>query len=175
MADMRAAMDFAQESRARIEATCLDAIVSRAPIAPGERIETHHNFAALERHDDRDVIVHRKGAVGTVDGDARLRITIPGSMQTGSYIGLGSPSARALNTCSHGAGRRMGRRAFARQNPQDIRAVMAREGVILMCPPESDVLDEAGAAYKDIESVMRYQQDLVDPVVHLRPLGVVKG
>jgi len=49
------------------------------------------------------------------------------------------------------------------------------DGIILVCPPESDALDEAGRAYKDIENVMARQSDLVEPVVHLRPLGVVKG
>ena len=52
---------------------------------------------------------------------------------------------------------------------------MAAEGLILVCPPGSDALDEAGRAYKDIEEVMSFQSDLVDPVVKLRPLGVVKG
>ena len=49
------------------------------------------------------------------------------------------------------------------------------EGIELVCPPDSDALDEAGRAYKDIENVMRYQADLVEPVVKLTPLGVVKG
>ena len=39
----------------------------------------------------------------------------------------------------------------------------------------ADTLDESGRAYKDIEDVMARQRDLVDPVVKLRPLGVVKG
>jgi RNA-splicing ligase RtcB len=57
----------------------------------------------------------------------------------------------------------------------EIRAEMQADGVILVCPPESDTLDEAGRAYKDIESVMAYQSDLARPVHALRPLGVVKG
>jgi tRNA-splicing ligase RtcB len=57
----------------------------------------------------------------------------------------------------------------------DIKAEMAAEGIELVCPPDSDALDEAGRAYKDIENVMRYQADLVEPVVKLTPLGVVKG
>jgi tRNA-splicing ligase RtcB len=36
-------------------------------------------------------------------------------------------------------------------------------------------LEEAPAAYKPIEAVMAAQRDLVEPVVRLRPLGVVKG
>ena len=36
-------------------------------------------------------------------------------------------------------------------------------------------LDEAGGAYKDIDQVMADQEDLVDIVVRLSPLGVIKG
>ncbi len=120
----------------------------------------------------KDVLVHRKGAVKAGEG----LVTIPGSMQTGSYIAEGIANRLALNTCSHGAGRKMGRGAVRRSNVGiDIRSEMEAEGVILVCPPESDALDEAGRAYKDIESVMSYQSDLARPVHALRPLGIVKG
>ena len=36
-------------------------------------------------------------------------------------------------------------------------------------------LEEAPAAYKDIEEVIAAELDLVTPEVKLRPLGVVKG
>jgi tRNA-splicing ligase RtcB len=36
-------------------------------------------------------------------------------------------------------------------------------------------LDEAAGAYKDIELVMRQQEDLTTSTVQLRPLGVIKG
>ena len=36
-------------------------------------------------------------------------------------------------------------------------------------------LEEAAGAYKDIEEVLRFQQDLVEVVTRLRPLAVVKG
>jgi len=97
-------------------------------------------------------------------------------MQTASYIGLGKPSALALDTCSHGAGRKLGRNAVRKANVGvDIRAEMSAQGICLVCPPEADVLDESGPAYKDIDDVMARQRDLVDPIVRLRPLGVVKG
>jgi tRNA-splicing ligase RtcB len=57
----------------------------------------------------------------------------------------------------------------------DIRTEMAAEGIVLVCPPDADVLDESKRAYKDIEDVMHRQRDLVEPVVKLRPLGVTKG
>jgi tRNA-splicing ligase RtcB len=36
-------------------------------------------------------------------------------------------------------------------------------------------LSEAPQAYKDIDEVMAAQQDLVEPIERLRPLGVLKG
>lgn len=190
MRDMRVAMEFAVESRARIEAACLAAVAAAGlPATPTQRIETHHNFAAEEMFHGQRTIIHRKGAVkmtstGSLkDQSPRVGdlVTIPGSMQTGSYIGRGvvtdnNAVVLSLNTCSHGAGRRLGRNETKRQNVGvDIRAEMEAEGIILVHPEGSDSLDEAGRAYKDIENVMRYQRDLVEPVVHLRPLGVVKG
>lgn len=171
--DMGFAMRFAEESRKRIRERCLSAIEETfGAFSVGVDIETHHNFAAREKHMGKDVIVHRKGAVKTGEG----LVTIPGSMQTGSYIAEGVANRLALDTCSHGAGRKLGRGAVRRANVGvDIRSEMEAEGVVLVCPPESDTLDEAGRAYKDIEGVMAYQSDLARPVHALRPLGVVKG
>lgn len=136
---------------------------------------TVHNFAAVEQH-GRELVVHRKGAVRTTSGGRGVLVTIPGSMQTGSYIGRGKANELALDTCAHGAGRLLGRSAARKVQPGvDIRADMAAQGIALVSPPDADVLDEAGRAYKDIEDVMRYQADLVEPVIRLRPLGVVKG
>ena len=171
--DMSIAMAYAEESRGRIKVRCLAAIEEVfGGFKIGLDIETHHNFAARERHLGKDVVVHRKGAVETGKG----LVTIPGSMQTGSYIAEGIPNRLALNTCAHGAGRRLGRKAMRRANVgADIKAEMAAQGLILYSPPGSDALDEAGRTYKDIESVMRYQSDLARPIHALRPLGVVKG
>jgi tRNA-splicing ligase RtcB len=175
--DMSYAVRFAEESRGRMYERCAEALTEAlGSFVVNERIETVHNFAAVEEHDGRELVVHRKGAVRTTAGGAGLLVTIPGSMQTGSYIGRGKPSALALDTCAHGAGRLLGRSAAREaQMGVDIRADMAAQGVVLVCPPDADVLDEAGRAYKDIEDVMRYQSDLVEPLIRLRPLGVVKG
>jgi tRNA-splicing ligase RtcB len=36
-------------------------------------------------------------------------------------------------------------------------------------------LSEAPRAYKNIDAVIEAEQDLIEPIVKLRPLGVVKG
>lgn len=181
--DMEYAMRFAEESRKRIEERSLEAMREAfGNFLPTFRVETHHNFAAMERHMGKDLVVHRKGAVKTVAGGmVPATVTIPGSMQTGSYIGVGKANVLALNTCSHGAGRRLGRNQAKKEAARtdgmmpNVREQMAAYGIELVTPPGSDIVDEGGFAYKDIENVMALQADLVEPRVKLTPLGVVKG
>ena len=176
--DMGYAMRFAEESRARIYERCVEALRDVfGELSVTQSIETHHNFAGIETRAGSELVVHRKGAVRTTDVEgAGVLVTIPGSMQTGSYIGLGRPSVLAHDTCSHGAGRKLGRNAVRKANVGvDIEAEMSGQGICLVCPEDSDTLDESGRAYKDIEDVMARQRDLVEATVKLRPLGVVKG
>lgn len=138
----------------------------------GEMINIAHNYAAFEHHFGENVIVHRKGA--TYAGKGNIGI-IPGSQGTKSYIvrGLGNPES--FFSCSHGAGRRMGRKEA--QRTLDLASeikLMEEKGIIHGIKTTSD-LDEAASAYKDIDVVMQNQGDLVEIVVELSPLAVVKG
>lgn len=110
-----------------------------------------------------------KGAISTDGG--RLGI-IPGSMGTGSYIVRGLANDAAFRSASHGAGRRMSRAAAKRQfTVEDLAAQTA--GV--ECRKDQGVVDEIPAAYKDLESVMAQQTDLVQIVHKLTTLVCVKG
>src|SRR5437588_9066391 len=71
-------------------------------------VENHHNFSWKERHGDKDLIVHRKGA--TPAGVGVLGV-IPGSMATPGFVVRGKGSEPSLNSASHGAGRLMSRTA----------------------------------------------------------------
>ena len=75
-------------------------------------INIAHNYAAWEHHFGQDVIVHRKGATRARKGEIGI---IPGSMGTSSFIveGLGNPES--FESCSHGAGRVMGRKDACRR------------------------------------------------------------
>jgi tRNA-splicing ligase RtcB len=126
-------------------------------------IENHHNFAWKEVHNGREVIVHRKGATPASVGVLGI---IPGSMATPGYVvrGLGKPES--LNSASHGAGRRMSRKkAIESYTWHDAKAFLAEHNVDLI----SAGLDEVPMAYKDIESVMAAQADLVEPVARFDP------
>jgi tRNA-splicing ligase RtcB (3'-phosphate/5'-hydroxy nucleic acid ligase) len=133
-------------------------------------INIHHNYVAFEHHYGRNVLVHRKGAT---KASAGLLGIIPGSMGTASYIvkGLGNPES--FESCSHGAGRCMGRKEASRTlNLKDEQRKM--EGIVHGLRTEKD-LDEAPGAYKDIDAVMENQRDLVEIVTKLKPLAVIKG
>jgi tRNA-splicing ligase RtcB len=175
--DYLAAMDFAQEfaaaSRARMMELVRQAVRELYPQARfPEEVNIHHNFAALEEHFGRELVIHRKGATAAEKG---RRGIIPGSQGSPSYIvrGLGNPES--FRSCSHGAGRVMGRKAAQRQLDLDAeRGRLEREGILHSLRSRKD-LDEAAGAYKDIQKVMRLQQDLVEIEVQLQPLAVVKA
>lgn len=139
------------------------------PQPPLEVIDIHHNYASLETHFETRLIVHRKGATRAFLGEKGI---IPGSMGTSSYLveGLGNPAS--FMSCSHGCGRRMSR-SQANQVINRQAADTAKKGIVFMGWNRD--YSEAPMAYKDIDTVMAQQKDLVRPLVRLSPLGVVKG
>jgi len=159
-----------------------DAAARTFPGAAFERtINIHHNYAVTEQHFGESVWVHRKGATSAKAGEEGI---IPGSMGTCSYIVRGKGHPEAFNSCSHGAGRVMGRMAASRTLTRQ-ECDRAMEGIVFSGwhdvrgygKKEKGRLDfsEAPQAYKDIEEVIDAQLDLIEPEVRLRPLGVLKG
>jgi tRNA-splicing ligase RtcB len=131
-------------------------------------VENHHNFAWRERHrmpdgSSAELIVHRKGA--TPAGAGVLGI-IPGSMGTPGYVVRGRGEASSLQSAAHGAGRRMSRtRAKATFDWTTVQRFLKERRVTLL----SAGLDEVPMAYKDIDTVMLAQQDLVEPLARFEP------
>ena len=134
-----------------------------------QKIDIHHNYAAIETHYGEEVVLHRKGATSARQYELGI---IPGSMGTPSYIveGLGNPES--FMSCSHGAGRVIGRKQANRVFTEEM-ANEAMEGIVFK--GWKGDYSEAPMAYKDIEEVMNNQKDLVKPLVKLSPLGVMKG
>ena len=148
----------------------LDEVFGAFPYEP--MINIAHNYATQENHFGKNVVVHRKGATLARNGTIGI---IPGSQGTSSYIveGLGNPES--FNSCSHGAGRKMGRKAAQRDlSLEREQQSLDKMGIIHSVRHQKD-LDEAPGAYKDIDQVMANQSDLVKIVTQLRPLAVVKG
>ena len=126
-------------------------------------VENHHNFAWIEEHDGRELVVHRKGA--TPAGAGTLGI-IPGSMATPAYVVRGTGNEKSLRSAAHGAGRRMSRKqAKKRYRWADVSEMLRVNEVRVL----SAGLDEIPMAYKDIHEVMAAQEDLVRPVARFQP------
>jgi len=136
---------------------------------PEITVNCHHNYVAHEHHYEEDVYVTRKGAINAEAGRYGI---IPGSMGAKSFIikGLGNPDS--FNSCSHGAGRKMSRtKAKKLFTKQDLEA--QTKGV--ECRKDKGVIDEIPGAYKNIDKVMRNQEDLVEVVAELKQVVCVKG
>lgn len=135
-------------------------------------INIAHNYASQENHFGRNVWVHRKGATLAREGIIGI---IPGSQGTKSYIVKGLGNSDSFMSCSHGAGRKMGRNQACKD--LDLATEIKKledQGIIHGIRSVKD-LDEASGAYKDIDVVMENQKDLVEILVELQPLAVIKG
>lgn len=135
-------------------------------------INIAHNYAAFEHHFGKDVIVHRKGATLAREGVIGI---IPGSQGTASYIveGLGNPDS--FCSCSHGAGRVLSRKAAIKTLDMnaEVRNLEAK-GIIHAIRCQDD-MQEASGAYKDIDTVIANESDLVKVKTKLLPIAVIKG
>jgi tRNA-splicing ligase RtcB len=134
-------------------------------------IHSDHDHVRREAHFGDEFWIHRKGAQPAAAGEAGI---IPGSMGTSTFHVEGRGCAEALLSCSHGAGRQLSRSAARRaiglrQFERQLRGIRYdhRRSLALR--------EEAPAAYKNIESVLRAQKDLVKIVRRLQPVLSYKG
>jgi tRNA-splicing ligase RtcB len=126
-------------------------------------VENHHNFAWKEQHGDRELIVHRKGATPASQGELGV---IPGSMADPAFVVRGKGNAQSLRSASHGAGRRMSRKAAKQMYSwRAVQNDLARKGIRVL----SAGADEVPGVYKNIADIMREQTDLVDIVARFDP------
>ncbi|WP_166829739.1 RtcB family protein [Thalassoroseus pseudoceratinae] len=126
-------------------------------------VENHHNFAWKEVHDGKEVIVHRKGATPASAGELGV---IPGSMADPAFVVRGTGHAASLRSASHGAGRQMSRKkAKAKFTFNAVRKDLEKKGIRIL----SAGADEVPGVYKDINTVMQQQADLVEIVGRFNP------
>ncbi len=142
-----------------------DLFVRRSKLGGAAPVENHHNFAWR----DGEYVVHRKGAT---PAEAGVLGIIPGSMATNSYVVVGTGNPAALQSSSHGAGRR-GSRTWAKNTIalRDVRQVLTERDILV----EGLNADESPFAYKDIERVMQLQEDagLIERVARMQPIAVL--
>ncbi len=181
--DMTFALKFARKNRELMMNHFKNAVRRSFPdVLFSHEVNIHHNYASLEEHYGKKVWIHRKGATSARKDEYGI---IPGSMGTASYIVKGRGTPESFMSCSHGAGRRMGRMEACRNLTAE-ECDEAMRGIIYdpwkkvrgwrkKRPGVQLDLGEAPQAYKDIDEVIKAQLDLIEPLTILCPLGVLKG
>ncbi len=171
--EMKYCVDFALANRKLMMERIIEVFsnnISSAKFAP--MINIAHNYAVKEQHFGQEVIVHRKGAT---KADKNTVGIIPGSQGTSSYIVKGKGNKDSFESCSHGAGRVMGRKEAIRSLDLKKEINYLNEKGIIHSIRTTNDLEEASSAYKNIDEVMKNQEDLVEILVELKPLAVIKG
>ena len=153
-----------------------------------------HNVAKVETHSfdgsRAKVLVHRKGATrsfgpGHPDVPAPYRkvgqpVIIGGSMETGSYLLVGTQKAMedTFGSTAHGSGRTMSRTAAKREvRGAELQRKMLERGIYVKAATMDGLAEEAGMAYKDISEVVETMDraGISKKVAALRPVGNIKG
>ncbi|MHA1946477.1 MAG: RtcB family protein [Candidatus Hodarchaeales archaeon] len=153
-----------------------------------------HNIAKREEYEiegqKRKVIVHRKGAtrsfgpntqeIPAIYNKVGQPVILGGSMETGSYLLVGTENAmkRSFGSTAHGSGRSMSRKkAKMKIQGNVLRSQMEAKGIYVRAASMAGLAEEAGFAYKDINDVVDsiHGADLSRKVAQLLPLGNIKG
>jgi len=136
------------------------------------RIDVAHNYAALENHYGRNLVIHRKGATRAYEGKIGI---IPGSQGSSSYMVKGKGCKESFKSCSHGAGRSMSiTKAIATLSFDKEISKLNSKKTLHTIKSKQD-LGESDGAYKDIEKVISNQEDLIKILVKLISIATIKG
>jgi tRNA-splicing ligase RtcB len=138
----------------------------------------------------KEVIVHRKGATrafgpGRQEVPPEYRdigqpVIIGGSMETGSYLLLGTKKAEeeTWGSTAHGSGRTMSRtKAKSMFRGDQLQKDMEKRGILIRTDSMSGLAEEAGAAYKNIDDVIEatHQAGISKKIVRFIPVANIKG
>jgi tRNA-splicing ligase RtcB (3'-phosphate/5'-hydroxy nucleic acid ligase) len=152
-----------------------------------------HNTAKLEKHiidgKEKTLLVHRKGATrafGPGHDEVALRyrdigqpVIIGGSMETGSYLLVGTASGgETFFSTAHGSGRTMSRTKARKQwQGKQLQRDLEARGIYVRSRSWAGLAEEAGGAYKNIDEVIAATElaGISNPVVRFTPIGNVKG
>lgn len=153
-----------------------------------------HNIAKVEEHivngEKRKLIVHRKGSTRAFGpGHPELLpkyqeigqpVILGGSMETGSYLLLGTKKAEeeTFGSTAHGSGRTMSRTKAKREvKGEKLQKDMEKRGIYVKSASMSGLAEEAGFAYKNISDVVDTLEraGITRKVVGLSPIGNIKG
>lgn len=167
---------------AKIEEYSIPLVTSLRPTVRGVHAHTVEGGASL--------LVHRKGATRSYGpGEKELPkdyqdigqpVIIGGSMETGSYLLIGTKKAMTdtFGSTAHGSGRTMSRtKAKKIVRGDKLQKKLEEEGVYIKSASYSGLAEEAGKAYKDIREVVKSVElaGISMPVASFVPIGNIKG
>jgi tRNA-splicing ligase RtcB len=167
---------------------------------PAEQLRMHlvydvaHNIAKFETYNlkgkQKELLVHRKGATRAFGpGNPNLThqfretgqpVLVGGSMQTGSYLLVGTKKAEELTFGStlHGAGRVMSRSAAKKKiRGSELQKKMEQDGILVRAASFAGLAEEAGFAYKNVSEVVEVvsRVGISRKVARLLPIANIKG
>jgi len=153
-----------------------------------------HNIAKIEKYTidgkEKKLCVHRKGATRAFGPShpalpQRYKKTgqpviIPGDMGRNSYLLVGTDKAmeETFGSTCHGAGRLKSRSEAVRTiNINSLMKELDAKGIVVKASGRGTIVEEAPAAYKDVNDVVKVVHDagISKRVCRMRPLGVIKG
>ena len=121
--------------------------------------QTIHNYIDIEH------MILRKGAISAREGE---RVIIPMNMRDGSLICIGKGNPDWNYSAPHGAGRLMSRSdAFDKIKMEDFKKDMEGVASWSVC---NSTKDEAPAAYKSMESILKQIGPTVEVERIIRPV-----
>ncbi len=191
---MCAAANFAWSNRQvlthRVREVFSRRLGPRPEVWPRIVYDVAHNIAKVETFGGQRLCVHRKGATrafgpGHPELPAAYQqvgqpVFIPGSMGTASFVLVGRREGQAISLSSacHGAGRQMSRATAKRQVVgAELRKALNARGILVECPSNAELAEEAPTAYKDVDRVVDAvaTAGIARKVARLVPLAVLKG
>lgn len=165
--DMKFCLEFALQNRLEMLSR-VERVLTKYGVGWADRtqlINRNHNHA----EEKNGLWIHRKGAT---HAEAGMMGVIPANMAHGTMIVEGKGNTDSLCSSSHGAGRVMSR-AKAKETIDLDDFILIMQGVTANVTQST--IDESPFAYKDIETVMCYQKDLVEVKNRIFPIINIKG
>ena len=163
LCDMVFAMGYARYNHITIE-NIIENILKKFGLKVVDKVSTTHNYI-----DFRDFTL-RKSAISANKGEVVL---VPFNMRDGVAVCVGKGNSDWLNSCSHGAGRKMSRSAAKKAISLD-EYKKSMEG-IYTTTANITTIDEAPMAYKDTEEIKSIIVDTVDISYCMKPKINIKA
>lgn len=141
--DMYVARTYARFNHIILHRT-IDNIIAKYGCKVTKEIVSTHNYIDF----DEDIPIIRKGAIRSYAGEEML---VPFNMRDGVAICEGLSNSEWLNSCAHGAGRKMSRsKAKANVSMDEFKESMKNVYSTTVCKA---TLDESPMAYKDTDEI----------------------